>query len=353
MSLSALRERLQRGGVYCAHPLALNSRRQLDARRQRALTRYYLASGARGLAVGVHTTQFELHADQGRYREVLELAAGEVGNREEPPTSQPPVLVAGLVGGPRQLLGEAAVARELGYDCGLLSFSGCKDLPEPQLVDCCREVSRTLPVFGFYLQPAVGGRTLSFDFWKGMLEVEALVAIKIAPFNRYQTLDVVRAVAESGRAAEVALFTGNDDNIVGDLLTPFAFPVSGRCVQLRMVGGLLGQRAVWTSRAVEMAERIREISHTGRVPADLLRLNAELTDANAAIFDARNGFRGCIPGIHEVLRRQGLLEGVWCLDLDLHLSPGQPEALERVWRAYPHLNDDAFVAEHLDLWLKG
>lgn len=337
------RERLRRGCVIPAHPLALTAARKLDERRQRALTRYYLAAGAGGVAVGVHTTQFEIRKPEvGLYRPVLELAMEELRGKNV-------IAVAGVVGPASQAVREAETAAACGYHAGLLSMSALKDAPVPELLAHVRAVAKVIPVFGFYLQPSVGGRILPYEFWRGFAEIENVVAIKIAPFNRYQTLDVVRAVAESGRAGEIALYTGNDDNIAADLLTTWRFGD----VKLRIVGGLLGHWAVWTRRAVEMLERIHEDTRDHK-PLDpgWLTLNAQITDANAAFFDPANQFHGCIAGIHEVLRRQGLLEGRWCLNPEEDLSPGQSEEIDRVWRAYPHLNDDEFVAGHLAEWLR-
>ncbi|MBI3679253.1 MAG: dihydrodipicolinate synthase family protein [Acidobacteria bacterium] len=329
-----LRQRLQRGLVIPAHPLALNSARKLDERRQRALTRYYVAAGAGGVAVGVHTTQFAIR-DCGLLEPVLSLASEEASSI---------VRVAGACGPAAQAVRETEMAARLGYDAVLLSLAALKDAPIEQLMDHAKAVSQVLPLFGFYLQPAVGGRLLPYQFWRRFAEIDNVVAIKIAPFNRYQTLDVVRAVAASGRAAEIALYTGNDDNIVVDLLTPFAVEAT----TVRIAGGLLGQWAVWTRRAVELLDRIQRGDTT-----DLLALSTQLTDANAALFDAANQFHGCIAGIHEVLRRQGLLEGIWCLDPNEGLSPGQAGEIDRVLASYPHLADDDFVRERKDAWLKG
>ncbi len=350
--LRMLRSRLLSGLVIPAHPLALNNRRELDERRQRALTRYYLAAGAGGLAVGVHSTQFEIHDPAvGLYRPVLELAAKEVRQFVDA-GGQQPVLVAGLVGQTKQALGEAAAAQDLGYDCGMLSLGAMRNASEEELILHCRIVAEAIPLFGFYLQPAVGGRALSFSFWRRFAEIPRVVAIKIAPFNRYQTLDVVRAVGESGRADEIALYTGNDDNILVDLLTEFRFHAGGREDKARIVGGLLGQWAVWTRKAVETLEEVKNALHAGSVRAGMLTLAAQLTDANAALFDPEHNFAGCLPGIHEALRRQGLLEGRWCLDPSADLSPGQMEEIDRIWKAYPHLRDDHFVGEHVEEWLR-
>jgi hypothetical protein len=366
--------RLRDGIAIPAHPLALKASRKLDERRQRALTRYYHAAGVGGIAVGVHTTQFAIRdPEHGLYEPVLRLAADAIAqcdHREDART----VRVAGICGGTKQAVTEAALANQLGCHLGLLSLGALRDEAEDQIVVHCETVAREIPLFGFYLQPAVGGRVLSRGFWRRFAEIPNVIAIKIAPFNRYQTLDVVRAVAESGR--DIALYTGNDDNIVVDLLTEFRVPealtetavppfqgtLSKRAPHLevreapaasvRIVGGLLGQWACWTKRAVELLDDIKRARDKNHVPAEFLTLAAQVTDCNAALFDAANNFAGCIPGIHEVLRRQGLLEGIWCLDPKETLSPGQAEEIDRVCRIYPHLVDDDFVREHLDEWLE-
>jgi dihydrodipicolinate synthase/N-acetylneuraminate lyase len=339
--------------VIPACPLALNSARKLDERRQRALIRYYLDAGAGGLAIAVHTTQFAIRAPQnGLFRPLLELAAEEMDRAEER-RAEPVVRIAGICGPTPQAQAEAELVRECGYHAGLLSLGGMKSASEMELIDHCRQVAEVIPLVGFYLQPAAGGRVLPYSFWRRLAEIDALVAIKIAPFNRYQTLDVVRAIVETGRH-DVALYTGNDDNIVLDLLTPFCFQNCDGKVVRHIVGGVLGQWAVWTRKAVELVNECHSLVQRGaKIPNELLRLHVELTDANAAIFDAANGFSGCIAGVHEVLRRQGLLEGTWCLDPNETLSPGQSNEIERVCRAYPHLTDDAFVREGLDRWLSG
>jgi dihydrodipicolinate synthase/N-acetylneuraminate lyase len=329
----ALRQDLLRGMVIPAHPLALTEDRKLDERRQRALSRYYLAAGARGLAVGVHTTQFAIR-EAGLYEPVLQIAREEMRGRSA-------LAIAGIVGGTGQALSEAALARDLGYDAGLLSLGALRDASVEELIAHARAVAAVIPLFGFYLQPSVGGRALSYEFWRQFVEIPEVVAIKIAPFNRYQTLDVVRAVVESGRAGEIALYTGNDDSILLDLMTEYDF--GGR--RVRFAGGLLGHWAVWTSKAVEHLRAAKAGS------ANLLTLAAQITDANAAIFDTAHAFAGCIPGIHEVLRRQGLLAGRWCLDPDEELSPSQAEEIDRVCGLYPHLNDDEFVRKNLKDWL--
>jgi hypothetical protein len=345
---------LRRGVVLPAHPLALDARRRLDERRQRGLSRYYVAAGAGGLAVGVHTTQFEIRDPAvGLLRPVWELAREEM-DRADKARHEPLVRIAGICGQTSQALGEARLARDLGYHIGLLSLTALKTADDNALLSHCRAVCEVLPVMGFYLQPAVGGRVLGASFWRQLMEIPGVVAIKIAPFNRYQTIDVVRSVAASGRE-DVVLYTGNDDSIVIDLLTPFYFRnPSGESVCRRIVGGLLGHWAVWTHVAVKLLEDCRSLAESGRdIPAAMLHRSVEITDGNAAIFDAAHGFAGCRPGIHEVLRRQGLLEGRWCLNPHEELSPGQMEQIDRVCACYPHLTDDTFVAEHRDEWLRG
>jgi dihydrodipicolinate synthase/N-acetylneuraminate lyase len=340
-----VRKILHQGVAIPAHPLALDENRRFDERSQRALSRYYLAAGAGGLAVGVHTTQFAIHDPRiGLYEPVLALAAEELSRV----TDRPVVRVAGVLGDTPQAVREAALASELGYHAGLLSLSALRGASEAQLLAHCRAVAGVVPVFGFYLQPAVGGVRLPYSFWRRFLEIPMVVAIKVAAFNRYHTLDVVRAVAESGRD-DVALYTGNDDNIVFDLLTPFRF--SGGRTQ-RFVGGLLGHWAVWTKRAVELLRQCQAASQEQGVPDDLLATAVAVTDCNAAVFDVAHDYAGCIPGILEVLRRQGLVRGTWCLDEHETLSPGQVAALDRVCRTYPHLMDDDWVAEHRDAWLR-
>ena len=333
------REQLRQGLAIPAHPLALNSSRRLDEHRHRALSRYYIASGVGGLAVGVHTTQFAIRDPKiGLFKPVLQLAAEEMDRAR-----RPLVRIAGVCGQTSQAVAEAELERGLGYHAALLSLGALRDGDEDALLAHCRAVAEVIPVVGFYLQPSVGGRVLSYSFWRRFAEIENVVAIKIAPFNRYQTLDVVRAVIEAERN-DIALYTGNDDNIIADLITPFR--IAGK--ERRILGGLLGHWSVWTQRAVEHLQRCRNADAT----PDLLRLGVEVTDSNAAFFDAANGFRGCIAGLHEVLRRQGLLEGIWCLDEQETLSPGQLAEIDRVYRAYPHLHDDDFVALHRDEWLK-
>jgi dihydrodipicolinate synthase/N-acetylneuraminate lyase len=310
------------------------------------LSRYYIDAGAGGLAVAVHTTQFAIRQPRhGLLRPVLELAAA-AAREWRPERTETLALIAGVTGSTRQAVREAGLARSLGYHAGLVSLAALPRASDAQLVAHCRQVGDILPVFGFYLQPAVGGRTLGPGFWRALAELPSVVAIKIAPFSRYATLDVVRAVAESGRT-DIALYTGNDDAILVDLMTRFRLKTLRGHVTPRIVGGLLGQWAVWTRRAVQLLDRVRNTA----MSRDWTTEAAALTDANGAIFDARNRYAGCIPGIHEVLRRQGFLRGTWCLDPDEELSPGQRADIDRVIDAYPGLNDDAFVREHLHRWL--
>lgn len=348
----SVREVIGRGLVIPASPLALTAERKLDERRQRALWRYYMAAGSGGIATGVHTTQFAIRDPKiGLFRPLLELGKEEMDRAEK--GCVPFLRVGGCCGQTQQAVGEAALLRKLGYSAALLSLAAMKEADIDALIAHCRAVAEVIPIIGFYLQPAVGGRVLPFEFWRGFAEIENVVAIKMAPFNRYYTIDVMRAVAEAGRD-DIALYTGNDDSIVMDLMTPFRFQVDGKLVERRIVGGLLGHWSVWVKKAVELLEKCHEAVRKGEgVSDEMLRRSIEVTDTNAAFFDTAHGFAGCIAGLHEVLRRQGLLEGLWCLDPNEGLSPGQMEEIDRVYAAYPHLNDDEFVAEHRDEWLSG
>lgn len=337
---------LRQGVVIPAHPLALDRDRKLDARRQRALTRYYLDAGARGLAVGVHTTQFAIR-EAGLFEPVLELAMRTAAEWAR----EPPIMIAGLTGRTAQAVKEAQVARTLGYHAGLLSLAALKGASEDELIAHAQTVAQELALVGFYLQPAVGGRVLPVSFWRRFAAIENIVAVKIAPFNRYRTLDVVRGVVEANAAERITLYTGNDDHIILDLISPFTVVANGREHTVRIKGGLLGHWSVWVKRAVELLERIHAVVATNEIPAELLALDAQVTDSNAAIFDAANDFHGVIAGCHEILRRQGLLEGIWCLDPNETLGPGQKQEIDRVCAAYPHLNDDAFVRANLERWL--
>lgn len=342
-----LKKHLLNGTVFPAHPLALNEDRTLDEAKQRQLSRYYIASGAGGIAVGVHSTQFEIRDPEvNLYEMVLKLAAEEV---EAANLDRPFIKIAGICGPTEQAQAEAKLALKYGYDMGLLSMGGLQGLTEAQILDRVRAVAAIIPVFGFYLQPSVGGRIFSYDFWLQFAEIPNVEAIKCASFNRYQTLDVMRAVANSSRREEIAMYTGNDDNIVADLLTTYQFNVNGKTVNVEFVGGLLGHWAVWTNKAVSLLAEVKtyKTNKSAAAADDLLTRGIEITDVNAAMFDPANHFHGCIPGIHEILRRQGLLNGIWCLNPNEKLSAGQNEELDRVYAAYPHLNDDEFVKEFL------
>lgn len=344
-----VKEKLHEGVVIPAHPLALTKERQLDETRQRALTRYYIDSGAGGVAVGVHTTQFEIRDPEfDLYEKVMTLAIEEI---EKANISDVFIKVGGISGPLEQALQEAKFIREIGYDLGLLSMGGLASYSEKELLERTEKIAEIIPIFGFYLQPAVGGRILSYQFWKKLAEIPNVHAIKIAPFNRYYSLDVVRAVCHSSRNKDIALYTGNDDNIVNDLLTTYCFDVEGKKIEKKIVGGLLGHWAVWTKKAVDLFNQIQSVRSQGKIPNKLLTLGQEITDANAAFFDAKNQFKGSIAGINEVLTRQGLLKGNWCLVDKEQLSPQQAEEIDRVYAAYPHLHDDEFVEANLERWL--
>lgn len=335
---------LQQGTIIPAHPLALNKNLKLDEKRQRALTRYYIASGAGGVAVGVHTTQFEIRKPEINLLEpVLSIAADEI---EKAQLDRPFIKVAGIVGPTDIAIREAELALKYGYHLGLVSMGGLASYSEKELIKRVEKISAIIPVFGFYLQPAVGGRILSYEFWRDFADMPNVYAIKVAAFNRYQTLDVVRAVCNSSRRNEIALYTGNDDNIVADLLTPYRFTITNELIEKRFVGGLLGHWAVWTKKSVELFREIKQcVANNNSGIENLLAKGIEVTDMNAVIFDAKNSFKGCIAGIHEVLRRQGLLEGIWCLNPEEKLSPGQAEEIDRIYKSYPHYTDDEFAGQ--------
>ena len=341
---------LRRGTAIPAHLLALDGERRFDARRQRAMSRYYLDAGAGGLAVGVHSTQFAIR-EVGLYEPVLSLAM-ETARDWEPIGGQRPLfMVAGLAGKTAQAVKEAGIARGLGYHAGLLSLAAMKGASEDELIAHSKTVADVMPLVGFYLQPAVGGIELPASFWQRFAAIDNVVAIKMAPFNRYRTLDVLRGVVAAHAEERVTLYTGNDDHIVLDLLAPFTFQRDGQDVTVRIRGGLLGHWSVWTKRAVELLDRIHAAVASGNVAPELLALDAQVTDCNSALFDVAHAFHGCIAGCHEILRRQGLLQGTWCLDPGEGLSPGQASELTRVHDAYPHLHDDAFVAANRERWL--
>ncbi|MFQ3544040.1 dihydrodipicolinate synthase family protein [Halobacillus rhizosphaerae] len=346
-----LRDLLFQGTVIPAHPLALTRERKLDEERQRALTHYYMASGAGGIAIGVHTTQFEIRQKGiDLYEPVLRMAAEEINKAQ---LNRPFLKIAGIAGETTQAISEAETAAGLGYHLGLVSMGGLTHLSERQHLERVKAVADVLPVFGFYLQRSVGGRRFSYNFWREFCEIPGVTAIKLAPFDRYCTLEVVRAVCHSSRHSDIALYTGNDDNIVADLLTEFRFSVGGEVRTKQMIGGLLGQWAVWTTKAVELLEEIKRIKDMDSIPVEMLTIGAEITDANAALFDPGNGFKGCIAGINEVLRRQGLVRENVCLKDTEQLSPGQMEEINRVYLQYPHLTDDDFIKENLPGWLSG
>src|SRR5882757_3879587 len=343
---SGVRKLIAEGTVIPAHPLALDANRELDATHQRALTRYYLDAGAGGLAVGVHTTQFAIR-DVGLYRPVLELAAETAAAW----TQRPLAMVAGLAGPTQQAIAEAKTAVGIGYHAGLLSLAAMKSASEDDIIAHCETVAREIPLVGFYLQPAVGGVILSTNFWKRFAAIDNVIAIKIAPFNRYRTLDVLRGVVAAGALDRVALYTGNDDHILLDLTLPFDLRDKGITTRGWFRGGLLGHWSVWTASAIKQFEMCRAARHKDTVPSDLLALDARVTDCNSAFFDVANNFHGCIAGCHEILRRQGLLEGIWCLDPSEGLSPGQIQEIDRVCTEHADLADDGFVATSLQKWL--
>jgi hypothetical protein len=343
---SDVRRLIAEGTVLPAHPLALDANRKLDAKHQRALTRYYIDAGAGGLAVGVHTTQFAIR-DVGLYRPVLQLAAETAAAW----TRRPLALVAGLAGPTRQAVAEADVARGIGYHAGLLSLAAMKSASEDEIIAHCEAVARDIPLVGFYLQPAVGGVLLSANFWRRFAQIDNVIAIKIAPFNRYRTLDVLRGVHAAGALDRVTLYTGNDDHILLDLTLPFDLRDNGVTVRTHIRGGLLGHWSVWTAAAIKQFERCKAARNQPAVPADLLALDARVTDCNSAFFDVANNFHGCIAGCHEVLRRQGLMDGIWCLDPEEGLSPGQMQEIDRVCNEHADLSDDDFVAANLQKWL--
>ena len=341
---------LLEGTAIPAHPLALHADRTLDEKHQRALTRYYMDAGAGGIAIGVHSTQFEIREPEfNLYEPVLKIASEEVDNAG---LLRPFLKIAGVCGPVEQAVSETGIALDLGYDMVLLSMGGLEKLSEKELIERTRIIAGIMPVFGFYLQPSVGGRVFSYEFWQEFAEIDNVHAIKTAPFNRYYTLDAVRAVCNSSRNDKIAIYTGNDDNIINDLLTTYRFETKGKIVEKDIVGGLLGHWAVWTKKAVEIFNELKESKENSILTnREWLTLNTQITDANAAFFDPSNSFRGCISGIHEVLRRQGLMESIVCLSDHERLSPGQSSEIDRVYNDYPFLNDDEFVRDNLEKWL--
>lgn len=345
-------KKLHEGTVIPANPLALDENRNFDEKRQRALVRYYLDAGVGGLAVAVHTTQFEIRDPKYNLFERVLRVAAEEARAFEAKTGDTVVMVAGACGPKEQAVREAELAKQIGYDAVLLSPGGLNALSEDEMIERTEAVAAVLPVIGFYLQPSVGGRVFTYNYWERLCAIDNVVAVKAAPFNRYCTLDVVRAAALSKRSDEIALYTGNDDNIVIDLTTNYRFEVDGKVYEKSFIGGLLGHWSVWTKKAVELFEKCKQYRGCDTLPAEILKLANEVTDTNAAFFDTANGFKGCIAGLHEVLRRQGLMKGIWCLNPDETMSKGQKEEIDRVYRMYPHLNDDEFVRANLDKWLK-
>ena len=343
-----LQEQLNGGLVIPATPTALTKTLELDEKRQRALLRYYQNAGAGGLAVGVHTSQFEIR-ERGLYKPVLEVGKEELdafGAKKGKTIFR----IAGVLGQTEQAVQEATIASDLNYHAALIGLASFRNSTNEELIEHCTKIAEIIPIIGFYLQPLVGGRSLDANFWRDFSNIPNAVAIKIAPFNRYYTIDVVRGVAESNRSSEIALYTGNDDNIVADLLTEFKIPVGGKIVKKRIVGGLLGHWAVWTQKAVRLFDQIKQ--STASDLSELLSSGIKITDSNAAFFDSRNGFKGSIAGIHDVLIRQGLLESNYTINPDERLSPGQKEEIDRIYKIYPELNDDSFIAENLDNWMR-
>ncbi len=341
---------LKKGTVIPATPLALTSERKLNEKGLRLLMNYYLNSGVGGVATAVHTTQFEIRDPEiGLFEPVLKIVVDEI-EKFENETGKVIVRVCGVCGPKEQAVAEAKLAKKYGYDAVLLSPGGLNHLSEEELIERTKAVAAEMPVIGFYLQTAVGGRVFSYNYWEQICSIENVVAIKCASFNRYTTLDVVRAAAHSKRRDDITLYTGNDDNIVIDLLTKYTFDVNGEKIVKGFDGGLLGHWSVWTHNVVEMFKKLKEAKNSSGITEELLTLAAEVTDANSAFFDTANSFKGCIAGLHEVLRRQGLMENIFCLNPNETMSEGQAEELDRVYKMYPHLNDDAFISANIDAW---
>lgn len=348
----SLRQKVRDGLVIPALPLALDDHKKIDYTYQKALLRYYLHAGAGGVAVGVHSTQFEIR-DPGidLFEPILKFASDTIDEESEKHGFEI-LKIAGICGKTEQALQEATFAANNGYHAGLLSLTAYKEADISEIIEHCQKISEIIPLVGFYLQPAVGGRVLPYEFWRKFAEIENVLAIKMAPFNRYYTQEVIRAVCDTGRENDIALYTGNDDNILVDLLTTYRINTDGKPKEVKIVGGLLGHWAVWTRKAVELLEEVKEWRKSGKpVPSEWLTLAAQITDSNSAFFDTAHQFRGSIPGIHEVLRRQGLMRSIRCLDPELNLSGGQKEEINRVYHSYPHLNDDDFVKSHIKEWL--
>lgn len=345
-------EILKKGTVIPATPLVLDENRKIDEKGIRLLMKYYLNCGVGGIATAVHTTQFEIRKPEiALFDPILKIVSEEIDGFEKK-NNKVIVKVAGVCGAAEQAVREAETAKKYGYDAVLLSPGGLNSLSEAELIERTSRVAEIMPVIGFYLQTAVGGRVFSYDYWEKICATENVAAIKCASFNRYQTLDVVRAAAMSERSGEITLYTGNDDNIVIDLLTEYSFDKNGKTVKRGFDGGLLGHWSVWTKKAVEIFNRIKEEKGKEAVSKEMITLAAQVTDSNGAFFDTANNFSGCIPGLHEVLRRQGLMKNIYCLNPEETLSKGQVEEIDRVYRAYPHLNDDKFIADNIEAWKK-
>lgn len=343
-------EILKSGTVIPATPLALDENRNFDEYSQRLLMKYYLNCGVGGIATAVHSTQFEIRDPEVQlFEPILKLVSDEIADFENK-TGKVIVKVAGVCGKTEQAVKEAELAKKYGYDAVLLSPGGLNDLPESELIERTKAVAGVMPVIGFYLQTAVGGRRFSYNYWQQICEIPNVVAIKAAPFNRYMSLDVARAAALSSRSDEITLYTGNDDNIVIDLLTTYKFDVDGKHYEKGFEGGLLGHWSVWTKRAVELFEKCKQEKGKDSISAEMLSLANAVTDSNAVLFDGANGFAGCIPGLHYVLKKQGLMKTLNCINPNEVLSCGQAEEIERIYDMYPSLVDDDFVKENIENW---
>ncbi len=337
-------EILHAGTVIPATPLMLDSNRKFDKAMQKRLTRYYLEAGVGGIATAVHTTQFEIRKPEINLYETVISSVMDTINEYEEETGKVIVKVAGVCGDIEQATKEATLAKNLGFDAVLLSTGGLDSWSEDALVERAKVIAGIIPVILFSMQTAVGGRKFSYAYWEKAAEIEGVVAVKCASFNRYQTHDIVRAMTLSSRADKIALYTGNDDNIVIDLATEYVFEADGETKRAEIVGGLLGHWCAWTKKAVEIFHGIK----SGEIKGEkLLSLAAAVTDTNSAFFDTTNNFAGCIAGVHEVLRRQGFTDGIYLLNPEEQLSDGQFEEIDRVYRMYPELNDDAFAKEFI------
>ena len=341
---------LKAGTVIPATPLALDEYRSFDEYSQRLLMKYYLNCGVGGIATAVHSTQFEIRDPEVElFEPILKLVSEEIDDFEKK-TGKVIVKVAGCCGKTTQAVNEAQLAKKYGYDAVLLSPGGLNDLSEDEMIERTKAVAEVMPVIGFYLQTAVGGRHFSYSYWQRLCEIPNVVAIKAASFNRYMSQDVARAAALSSRSDEITLYTGNDDNIVIDLLTTYKFDVDGKHYEKGFDGGLLGHWSVWTKKAVELFNLCKQEKEKGNISAQMLSLANAVTDTNAVLFDGANGFAGCIPGLHYVLKRQGLMKSLNCINPDEKLSSGQEQEFERIYSMYPQLFDDDFVKENIESW---